>query len=43
MLYVTFPLLLRNVEALIHERGIDVSHEAMRYWWHRFVPFLLGN
>ncbi|MFK7746020.1 MAG: IS6 family transposase, partial [Roseobacter sp.] len=23
-------------EDLLHERGIDVSHEAVRYWWHRF-------
>jgi phage terminase large subunit GpA-like protein len=36
MLYVRFPLSLRNVEDLLHERGIDVSHEAIRYWWHRF-------
>ena len=33
MLYVRFPLSLRNVEDLLHERGIDVSHEAVRYWW----------
>jgi putative transposase len=26
MLYVRFPLSLRNVEDLLHERGIDVSH-----------------
>ena len=32
MLYVRFPLSLRNVEDLLHERGIDVSHEAVRYW-----------
>jgi putative transposase len=38
MLYVRFPLSLRNVEDLLHERGIDVSHEAVRYWWHRFGP-----
>uniref|UniRef100_UPI00147DA001 IS6 family transposase n=1 Tax=Ruegeria arenilitoris TaxID=1173585 RepID=UPI00147DA001 len=36
MLYVRFPLSLRNVEDLLHERGVDVSHEAVRYWWHRF-------
>jgi putative transposase len=35
MLYIRFPLSLRNVEDLLHERGIDVSHEAVRYWWHR--------
>ncbi|MDX5414236.1 MAG: IS6 family transposase, partial [Rhodobacterales bacterium] len=38
MLYIRFPLSLRNVEDLLHERGIDVSHEAVRYWWHRFGP-----
>ena len=26
MMYVRFPLSLRNVEDLLHERGIDVSH-----------------
>jgi putative transposase len=26
MLYVRFPLLLRNVEVLLHERGVDISH-----------------
>ncbi len=36
MLYVRFPLSLRNVEDLLHERGVDVSHETVRYWWHRF-------
>jgi len=34
MLYVRFPLSLQNVEDLPHERGGDVSHEAVRYWWH---------
>lgn len=28
MLYVRFPLSLRNVEDLRHVRGIDVSHET---------------
>ena len=36
MLYVTFPISLRNVEDLLHERGMDVSYESVRYWWHRF-------
>jgi putative transposase len=30
MLYVRFPLSLRDVEDLLHERGIDVSHETIR-------------
>ena len=38
MMYVRFPLSLRNVEDLLHERGIDVSHETIRYWWNRFGP-----
>lgn len=38
MLYVRFPLSLRNVEDLLHERGIDVSHETVRFWWQRFGP-----
>ena len=36
MLYVSFPLSLRNLEDLHHERGVDVSYESFRYWWHRF-------
>ena len=43
MLYVRFPLSLRNVEDLLHERGIDVSHEAVRYWWHRFGPMFAAE
>ena len=35
MMYVRFPLSLRNVEDLLHERGIDISHETVRFWWHR--------
>ena len=36
MQYVRFPLSLRNVENLLHERGVDVSYESVRYWWYRF-------
>ena len=36
MLNVRFPLSLRNVEDLLHERSVDVSNESVRYWWHRF-------
>ena len=38
MLDVRFPLSLRNVENLLHERGIEVSHETVRFWWQRFGP-----
>ncbi|CUH49143.1 hypothetical protein RUA4292_03338 [Ruegeria atlantica] len=43
MLYVRFPLSLRNVEDLLHERGVVVSHEAVRYWWHRFGPMFASE
>lgn len=26
------------VEALLFERGVDISHEAVRYGWGRFGP-----
>ena len=39
MLYVRFPLSLRNVEDLLHVRGIEISHEIVRFWWNRFGPF----
>ena len=38
MLYVRYPLSLRNVEDLLHERGIEISHETVRFWWNRFGP-----
>ncbi len=38
MMYVRFPLSLRNVEDLLHERGIDISYETVRFWWQRFGP-----
>ena len=36
MMYVRYPLSLRNVEDLPAERGIDLSHETVRFWWNRF-------
>ena len=36
MLYFRYPLSLRNVEDLLHERGIDITHETVRFWWNRF-------
>ena len=43
MMYVRFPLSLRNVEDLLHERGIDVSHETVRFWWNRFGPIFAAE
>jgi len=36
MMYVRYPLSLRNVEDLLHEHGIDITHETVRSWWNRF-------
>ena len=38
MMYVRYPLSLLNVEDLLQERGIDISHETVRFWWSRFAP-----
>ena len=43
MMYVRFPLSLRNVEDLLHERGIDICHETVRYWWNRFGPLFANE
>lgn len=40
MMYIRFPLSLRNVEDLLHERGIDITHETVRFWWNRFGPIM---
>ena len=43
MMYVRFPLSLRNVEDLLFERGIDLCHETVRHWWNRFGPMFAGE
>ncbi len=43
MLYVRFPLSLRNVEDLLHERGIDITHETVRFWRNRFGPMFAAE
>jgi hypothetical protein len=36
LMYVRFPLSLRNVEDLLFERGIDICHVTVPMWWNRF-------
>ncbi len=43
MMYVRFPLSLRHVENLLHERGIDICHETVRFWWNRFDPMFAAE
>ena len=32
------PAPLGNVEDLLAERGIDLCHGTVRFWWNRFGP-----
>jgi putative transposase len=43
LMYVKYPLSLRNVEDLLHERGIDICHETVRFWWNRFGPLFASD
>jgi transposase-like protein len=38
VLYVRYPLSLKNVEDLVFEHGIDICHETVRTWVNRFGP-----
>jgi putative transposase len=42
-MYVRYPLSLRNVEDLLAERGIEISHEIVRFWWNRFGPIFAAE
>ena len=43
MLYIRYPLSLRNVEDLLFERGVDICHETLRFWWNRFGPMFAAD
>ena len=43
MMYIRYPLSLRQVEDLLFERGIDICHETVRFWWNRFGPMFTGE
>jgi putative transposase len=43
LLYVRFPLSLRNVEDLLFERGIDICHDTARLWRNRFGPMFASE
>ena len=38
-LYHRFPLSYRDVQELLHQRGIQISHETLREWCIKFGPF----
>ncbi len=43
MMFIRFPLSLRNVEDLLHEREIDITHETVRFWWNRCGPMFVAQ
>ena len=43
MLYIRYPLSLRNVEDLLSGYGIDICHETVRFWWNRFGPMFAAE
>ena len=42
-LYVRFTLSLRDIEDLLAERGIMVSHETVRRWVNHFGPAIAAD
>ena len=43
MMYIRYPLSLRQVEDLLFERGIDICNETVRFWWNRFGPMFAAE
>mgnify|MGYP000692692388 CR=1 FL=1 len=43
MMYIRYPLSLRQVEDILFERGIDICHETIRFWWNRFGPMFAAE
>lgn len=43
LMYVRFPLSLRNLEDLLFERNIEICHETVRFWWNRFGPIFAAD
>ena len=43
MIYIRYPLSLRQVEDLLFERGIDICYETVRFWWNRFGPMFAAE
>lgn len=37
------PEVIRLVVMLLAERGIDICHETVRFWWNRFEPMFAAE
>ena len=43
MMTIRYPLSLRQIEDILFERGIDISHETVRVWWNCYGPMFAGE
>jgi len=43
MMYVRYPLSLRNFEDLLAERGSTSAMRPFRFWWNRFGPMFAAE
>ena len=43
MYYIRHPFSFRQVEDILHERGVDICHETVRFWWNRFGPMFASE
>jgi len=43
VIYIQYPLLLRQFEELLFEWGIDICDETVWFWWNRFGPMFAAE
>ena len=43
MMYIRYPLSLRQVEGILFERDIDICHETARFWWNWSGPMFAAE
>ena len=43
MMYIRYPLSLRQVEDILFKRDMDISYETVRFWWNRFGPMFASE
>ena len=42
-LYIRLLLSLHNIDDLLDDRGVEISHETVRYWWNRFSTIFASH
>ncbi len=43
VVHIRYSLSLQEVDYILFERGIDISHETVRFWWNRFGPMFASE